>query len=164
MLSPFEELEYLADYLPDEGESVVMSRRSGELVCEALPQPEEPSLLSDAELYGRLVVANERLRRQTLVPIWVGLLVSFWACVGLHSLAGIGWNEWYFFAGLGLIAFAGVVAWIDFLQLRLYRYEVRPMVQVQIQRRGINLYSLVTAIGQAPELRTLMNVLSRWSD
>jgi hypothetical protein len=33
MFTPFEELEHLAEYLPDEGESVLITRKDGELVC-----------------------------------------------------------------------------------------------------------------------------------
>jgi hypothetical protein len=34
MATPFEELEYLADQLPEEGESIIVTRMYGELVCQ----------------------------------------------------------------------------------------------------------------------------------
>ena len=35
MNNPYEDLEYLAEFLPEEGESVIVTRRRGQLVCES---------------------------------------------------------------------------------------------------------------------------------
>ena len=55
MNSPFEELEYLADYLPDEGEAVIVVRKDGELVCEAFQREKYQEGITDPEFYGRLI-------------------------------------------------------------------------------------------------------------
>ena len=70
MSTPFEELEYLSDYLPEEGESVIVTRRAGELVCESGPGGRYGDGLLDPELYGRLVQWNLRLSSLSVLPIW----------------------------------------------------------------------------------------------
>ncbi len=44
MNTPFEDLEYLADYLPDEGEAMLVSRRDGEGVDTKGRDPVLPTL------------------------------------------------------------------------------------------------------------------------
>lgn len=161
MSSPFEELEYLSDYLPEEGEAVIVSRRGGELICEALPAESNRDLLADSEFYGRMVFANERLVSQGAFPIWTCVLGCFWICVGLHLTFGLGWNGWYFDAGVALSLLLVCFLWIRRRQTTLFYREIRPMLSVQLRRRMADRYSVIGSMRQHPELRTLLDVLSR---
>lgn len=164
MSTPFEELEYLADYLPDEGESVVVTRRSGELVCESLLQSQHPDGISDPEFYGRLVQCNERLNSQSAMPMWCCVIFFFWACVAVHQWSGLGWNGWYLDVGLGLIVLLGCFSWIRRRQTALFGTEIRPMLNWQIRRRRLDRYVILGAMRQHSELRTLLDEMSRWND
>ena len=57
MFTPFEELEYVAEYLPEEGESVLISRKDGELVCQPWRTEGLRDGIEEAPLYGLLVQA-----------------------------------------------------------------------------------------------------------
>jgi hypothetical protein len=114
MFSPFEELEYLADYLPEEGETVLISREAGELVCQPWLQEDFRDGIDDSRLYGRLVQANERLHNAGAMPIWVTLMGLVWLAILLHGAIGLGWSHWYVVPGLGLPALFGCFHWIRF--------------------------------------------------
>jgi hypothetical protein len=160
MNSPFEELEYLADHLPDEGEAVVLVRRDGELVCE--PYAREPQRSGiDPEFYGRLVQANERLDAQGAVPLWTAAVVVFWLCVALHKAVGLGWQWWSLDAGLLLLGVLGCFVWIRHRQYWLYRREVLPMLAAQFRRRRLDRFAVIGAIRQQRELRTLLDLMTR---
>ena len=164
MNSPFEELEYLADYLPEEGESVVVTRRSGELMCESFLHPQQRDDVSDPEFYGRLVQSNERLNSLSALPMWCCAILFFWLCVLVHRLTGLGWGGWYLDVGLGLIVLLGCFSWIRRRQATLFATEIRPMLNWQIRRRRLDRYAIMGVIRQHPELRTMMEELSRWDD
>lgn len=80
MFSPFEELEYLAEYLPDEGEVVLITRQSGDLVCKPLMDNDLRDGISDTQLYGFLIQANERLELAQRTPIWFCSVLYVWHC------------------------------------------------------------------------------------
>lgn len=163
MFSPFEELEYLADYLPDEGEAVLVTRRSGELVCESLQDGGHQQALADTAFYGRLVHANERLNSQGAVPLWTSLLLGFWGCVSIHKIAQSGWGSWYLDLGLVLFVLVGCMYWIRHRQERMFQKEIRPMLFGQLRRRQLDEFSLIAAVRQQPELRTLLDQLTKSS-
>src|SRR5579872_7257162 len=119
MTTPFEDLEYLADYLPDEGEAVIVARRGGELICEPLRQDSPQERALDAELYGRLVQANERLNAVGALPIWGAALLCFSLCVAVHKFTGIGWSGWYIDLGIALLILGGCYSWIQYHQRHL---------------------------------------------
>lgn len=164
MNTPYEELEYLADYLPDEGEAVLVTRREGELVCESYQRESTVPGLSDPEFYGRLVQANERLNTVGARPLWASVLFLFWACVAVHQVGGLGWEGWPYDAGLALMTPAGCFAWIKARQARVFRDEIYPIIRWQFRRRGLDRYTLIGAIRHHPELRTLLDELVRWDD
>lgn len=161
MSSPFEELEYLADFLPDEGESVIVSRSHGELTCENFQKERSFDEMASPEFYGHLVHANERLVSLVARPIWISLLVWFWACVAIHKSLDLGWGGWYLDLGLGLVAMAASYAAIRIHQDRYFKNEVRPTLNRQMYGSNLSKYALVGVIRQRPELRTLLNTLSR---
>lgn len=162
MSTPFEELEYLAEYLPDEGESVLVTRQSGELVCESFLHAQCRDGVSDPEFYGRLVHWNERLSAQSTLPIWCCAGLLFWLCVLVHKLGGIGWEGWYLDVGLGLIVLMGCWTWIRRRQSALFNAEIRPALNWQIRSRHLDRFAILGVLRQHPELRTLMEELSRW--
>ena len=161
MSSPFEELEFLADHLPDEGEAVVVVRRDGELVCEPLARDTQRQGGVDPEFYGRLVQANERLNGRGALPLWTCGVAAFWTCVALHKVAGLGWTWWSLDVGLVLLALLGCYLWIRRRQYWLYRREVLPLLNTQLRRRRIDRFALIGAIRQQPELRTLLDQMVR---
>ena len=164
MNTPFEDLEYLADYLPEEGEAVIVARRGGELVCEPFRQetPQERGL--DAELYGRLVQANERLNAIGALPLWGAALTCFCLCVAVHKWFDVGWNGWYLDLGIVLTLLAGCYSWIRWTQGRLFFRQIRPMIESQLCNRGLRKYALIGVARQHSELRVLLDHLVHWVD
>src|SRR5579872_1940670 len=153
MTTPFEDLEYLADYLPDEGEAVIVARRGGELICEPLRQDSPQERALDAELYGRLVQANERLKSVGAPALWgTALMLIFGACLALHKSADVAWEGWYFDVGILLAGGAVCYGWIQLRQRRLFREQIRPMLDAQLRCRGINRYGLMGVARQHAEL------------
>lgn len=161
MSTPFEELEYLADFLPEEGESVIVSRNHGELVCENFQKERPLDEMASPEFYGHLVHANERLNALVARPVWIALLTWFWACVLIHRQMELSWDGWYLDLGLGLVAMAVCYASIRFRQDRYFKDEVRPTLNRQMYGSNLSKYALVGVIRQRPELRTLLDTLSR---
>lgn len=161
MSTPFEELEYLADFLPEEGESVIVSRNHGELVCENFQKERPLDEMASPEFYGHLVHANERLNALVARPVWIALLTWFWACVAIHRQMKLSWDGWYLDLGLGLVAMAVCYAAIRFRQDRYFKDEVRPTLNRQMYGSNLSKYALVGVIRQRPELRTLLDTLSR---
>lgn len=165
MSTPFEELEYLADFLPDEGESVIVSRSQGELVCENFQKERSPDELASPDFYGHLVHANERLKSLIARPVWISTLIWFWACVLIHTKfgwgLGLGWGDWYLDVGLALGAMAASYTIIRLHQDRYFQQEVRPTLNRQMYGSNLSKYALVGIIRQRPELRTLLDTLSR---
>lgn len=164
MNSPFEDLEYLADYLPDEGEAVVVIRRGGELICEPFRQEAWREGISDSELYGRLVQANERLAVLGVLPLWVSTLAAFCLCVAFHHLTKIGWSGWYADLGIGLLALIGFFSWMRHRRRQLFRNEIRPMLETQMRRRELQKFSVIGAIRQHSELSSLLDELVDWTE
>ncbi len=162
MLSPFEELEYLSDYLPEEGESVVVSRRAGELLCEPYQTDSLREGIGDARLYGVLVQANERLNSLGAIPIWVTVIGFFWACIALGLLGLLDLNRWFLVPGLALLMLPGCIGWIRFRQHRLFIREVLPMLDSMMRVRRIDPYAFLGAVRQHEEMRTLMDEMIRW--
>ncbi len=161
MYSPFEELEQLADLLPDEGEAVVLTRMGGELVCRPHVTENGSDGVSDPEFYGRLVQANERLNALSVGPIWLAVLGLFWTCVALHLGTGLGWEGWFLDAGLAIFVMLGCARWIAGRQVHLYVSEIRPMLRRHLQRRCIDRFVLLGAVRMRPELRALMESMAR---
>ena len=189
MKSPYEELEYIADHLPDEGEAVVVSRQRGEIVCEAYREPtptSQPQVaqkvaavvppfptapivennlpgLTDPALYGRLLQANERLKGCVWSYIWPWVLSIYWLCVGCHWLTTSGWSTWYLDIGIALIVSIGAIVWIQHQQWKLFHNEICPVLERQMAERETNKYKLLSEMRQHPELKLLVTVLSRWT-
>ena len=162
MSTPFEELEYLADFLPDEGESVIVSRSQGELVCENFQKERAFDEMASPDFYGHLVHANERLSSLIARPIWVSTLIWFWVCVLIHTwFNDLGWGFWYLDLGLALVAMAASYVVIRLRQDRYFKQEVRPTLNRQMYGSNLSKYALVGVIRQRPELRTLLDTLSR---
>jgi len=164
MKTPFEELEFLADYLPEEGESVVVSRHAGELQCEALVGENARSGIDQPEFYGRMVQANQRLQSCMVLPIWTVLGALFCGSVFLQTWGLLGWTYWYAYVGLLLVALAAGRFWINTRQQHLFRAEICPMMAWQIQRYRLDKYSLIGVLRQHSELRQLAQRMTCWVD
>lgn len=163
MFSPFEELEQLADYLPEEGESVLITREEGELVCKPFPGDDLREGIDEAELYGFLVQANEKLHAVGAYPIWITVIGLTWLAIVMYGILGISWERWYLLPGLAIPVVLGTVNWIQQRQRRLFRIEVAPQLNRELTRRGIRDHALLAGVRQHGELRTLFDELVRWS-
>ncbi len=130
MNTPFEDLEYLADFIPEEGETMIVSRRDGELVCEPFAQETGREGITDPEFYGRLVQASERLSLQGTMPLWVCLVTCFWCCVAFHLITGIGWAGAFLDIGMAMMALMIGYCWIRARHQRMFQTEIRPMLEL----------------------------------
>ena len=162
MLSPFEELEYLSDYLPEEGEAVIVSRREGELVCEPFQPESLRDGITDPRLYGVLVQSNERLNALGALPIWASLIGFFWGCVALGVSGLLGWQQWYLVPGAALFVLPVCIGWIRFRQHRMFSRDVLPLLEGVLRVHRIDPHSFLGAVRQHEEMRTLMDELIRW--
>lgn len=162
MSSPYEEIEQLAEVLPEEGESLLVTRRDGELVCEAFPTDGVRDGVTDVELYGRLVQANERLESLSRWPLWLSAAAVFFVCSACHWLTGLTWRGWWLDLGLILVGVMASVRWIQLRQLNYFRTVILPMLQEQLGRRQSRKFTLIAAVRQHSELRTLMDFLVFW--
>lgn len=162
MLTPYEELEYLADYLPDEGQAVLVTRQGGELHCEAMARDDLREGIGDVELYGRLVQANERLNAQGSLPLWVTAMTLMGAGIVLFRLAHLGWTDWFVVPALGLVSLFACFHWIRLRQHRLFESDLLPALQRDARRRKISFYALIAGVRQHAEFRTLLDELIRW--
>lgn len=163
MFSPYEELEYLADYLPEEGETVLVSRQSGELVCKPFSDNDLRDGVDDAELYGLLVQANERLHTAGSLPLWMAVIVLVWTGILVHGVWGLGWQHWYLVPGLSFLLMFGALHWAHHRQSELFRLEILPQLTRELCRRRISPLALIAGVRQHGELRTLLDELVRWT-
>lgn len=162
MLSPFEELEYLSDFLPEEGEAVVVSRQAGELVCEPLQPDSLREGITDPRLYGVLVQANERLNALGALPIWVTVIGFFWLCAGLAALEKLDWQQWFLVPCIGLLLLPACIAWIRYRQHRMFTRELLPLLESVLYGHRTDPHAFLGAVRQHEEMRTLMDELIRW--
>lgn len=172
-MTPFEELEFLADYLPDEGEAVILSRRRGELVCEVVGDANEKNTttepapkvkgISDASLYGRLLQASERLKSCTTSNVWMWILACYGVCVGMHLVTGFGWEGWYFDLGIVLIVFCLATFWSQFQQWQLFTRDIFPMLEQVMLEHQIDRFELITRMKQHRDLSSLLASVLRWT-
>lgn len=162
MFSPYEELEYLADYLPEEGESVVITRQAGELVCKPHSFEDLRDGVEDAEFYGFLVQANERL--QTVGTHLIRWTIVLLASMGLllHGVLKFSWEQWYLLPGLAIPVVLGALHWIQRHQFQLFRQEIVPQLNRELAVRKIRPFALIAGVRQHSELRTLFDELVRW--
>lgn len=162
MHSPYEELEYLAEHLPEEGETLLVRRESGELICKAYQRNDLRSGVDDAELYGMLVQANERLHAVAAFPPWVAVIALAWLGISLHVTGILALSQWYVIPGLALPLCFAVFQWIQLRQHRLFVRCLRPRLASELRRRGISRLALIAGVRQHPELRTLLDELVGW--
>lgn len=162
MLSPFEELEYLSDYLPEEGEAVIVSRQAGELVCEPFQPESLRDGISDPRLYGVLVQANERLNALGALPIWAMTIGFFWLCAGLAFSGVLSWQQWFFVPGVALVMLPMCIGWIRQRQHRMFRRDIVPLLEGVLRAHRIDPHSFLGAVRQHAEMRTLMDEVIRW--
>lgn len=158
MSTPFEELEYLSEYLPDEGESVLISRKDGELVCQACGAGGLRDGVEEAELYGLLVECNERLSMRAAQPLWVMTSATFALLVAIFTIGGLSWSSWFVVPGTIFLALWGCSTWIRIRQLRLFHSELRPRIATALSDRNIETHALVAGMRQHVELRTLLDL------
>ena len=159
MATPFEELEYLSEYLPDEGESVLISRKDGELVCLNCAADGMRDGVAEAELYGLLIECNERLSMRAAQPLWVTSFVTFAGLVLLFTVGGLGWSSWFVVPGAVFLSLWICYGWIRARQMRLFIRELRPRIEIALDERAIDTHALIAGLRQHAELRTLLDLV-----
>jgi hypothetical protein len=160
--TPFEELEYLVDYLPEEGESILVTRRNGELQCEASQALGHADPIEHPVLYGMLVQMNERLAALCYLPASTAILVWFGICSLTEAMSGIGLPGWYLYFGLGLLSMFLSIAWVEYRQRQLFNRELFPQLVRKIRGMGLDHYSVVGSLRHHSELRTLFRQLAQF--
>jgi hypothetical protein len=160
--SPYEELEYLAEHLPDEGEALLVRREGGELHCEPMATDSLRDGIDDVELYGRLVQANERLNSQGTLPLWSAAVGVTLLAIAIYRGFGLGWTEWFVLPMLSLLALFGCFHWIRARQRALFEREIRPAIMRELMVRNLSPYALIAGVRQHVEFRTLLDELVRW--
>lgn len=163
LFSPYEELEYLSDYLPDEGESVLVTRQAGTLVCHPWRQSELREGIQDSQLYGFLVQANERLHAVGIGPLWAAAIGLIWLAIVLHGIFGLSWEYWYLVPGCSVLVFYGAFYWIKKRQQFYFENAILPQLQAELKQRRIPFYALIGGIRQHEEFRCLLDEIVHWS-
>lgn len=163
MFSPYEELEYLSEYLPAEGEVVLVTRQSGELVCKPWAQNDLRDGIQESQLYGFLVQANERLVAARSTPLWFMSIAVVWLTIMLHGVLGFGWGQWYILPGLTFLLVFGCRHWIHRRQQAYFQNAILPKLEAELQNRRIPFYSLVAGIRQHEEFQMLLDEIVHWS-
>lgn len=163
MSSPYEELEFLSDHLPGEGEAVLISREEGELVCKHWTRGNLREGVYDPDLYGRLVEANERLNFAGTLPLWIGLGTQVWIVILLHGILDLGWEHWYLAPAAAPLVLFVCYHWIRQRQQKTFRTDILPFLRADLARRRISAHALVSGVRQHAELRTLLDELVRSS-
>ncbi|WP_437204392.1 hypothetical protein [Planctomicrobium sp. SH664] len=162
MNSPYEELEYLADHLPEEGETLLVSRESGELICKSVSRSNLRGGIEDAELYGLLVKANERLHAAGVLPLWLSVIGVVWAGILLHLMHLLSWSGWFFVPGLAFVLLFAVFQWIRIRQRKLFRQKILPGLRPSLLQHGISPAALIAGVRQHVELRAVLDELIEW--
>lgn len=163
MFSPYEELEYLAEYLPEEGEMVLITRQSGDLVCKPWNENDLREGINETQLYGFLVQANERLEAAQITPLWLTSVFVVWLLIFLFGVIGLSWSQWFLIPGCLFLAALGCRYWIQKKQQRYFAKAILPLLQNELHNRQIPFYSLIAGIRQHEELRTLLDEIVHWS-
>ncbi len=163
MFSPFEELEQLAEHLPDEGECLLISRRDGELTYEPYRRDDLRDGVEEASLYGRLVQANERLNSLGTFPLWTSALGFVAFGVVSHATFEGAWQVWYMLPLLLVFTLCVCFHWIRWRQEIVFQTEILPALRMELRRRKVDVYSLIAGVRQHSELRTLLDELVRWA-
>ena len=163
MYNQYEELEYLSDFLPEEGESVVVSRRHGELACAPVRDNRLRDGVQEAQLYGRLVHANERLTSLASLPVWVAAMGVFWLAICLHILVYFEFSTWQWIPGQSLVVMFSCYHWYYIRRRWYFEGEVLPRLLAELRIRGLTPFELMAGVRQHPELNALLAELCAWN-
>lgn len=164
MFTPFEELEYLSEYLPDEGESVLVTRQDGELRCTEWREEGLRDGIDEASLYGLLVQCNEALNARATLPLWGTGVGVFWLLALVFMIGGLGWDRWFLVPGAGLTGLWVCFLWIRVRQRRTFQTLLLPRIQAAVRTRGIDMGALLAGMRQHVELRTLLDQFAQSPD
>lgn len=168
MNNPYEDLEYLSEFLPEEGESVIISRRRGQLVCESYLEPMHsqytngPALI-DRELYGRLTMADTRLRVIWQAPAIVAVLTFYLMSLTVHRMLSVGWSGWYLDLGLALLIGVTCYHFIQSQRRRYFLTTVCPALQKWMLDHQLDKYTLIAWLTMHRNLSALKEALTRWT-
>ncbi|MCA8989609.1 MAG: hypothetical protein KDA78_18320, partial [Planctomycetaceae bacterium] len=144
-MSNYEDLEYLAEYLPEEGESVIVTRRSGNLVCEPYQEPISDSQVGviSREFYGRLVAMNAKLRQFWTRPLALSALLIYLVCIGVQQWFQLGWSSWLIYGGICVAILMGTSLLVHFRQKLFLRNQISPQLNRHMAEHHLDKYTLV---------------------
>ncbi len=175
-MTPYEEIESIADFLPDEGKSVTLTRRKGQLVVEDLSSRRQhqddvnrerqlaaKQKLAEETLIGHLVQSKERLQHASLRTPVVFLVMTYAICVGLHMYYG--WSAINFPVVLSVIFFSGLAYWCNEQRevKRRFIYQVCPELDRVLTERNVDKFQLLGILKRDPEMAPLTRAISRWT-
>ncbi len=162
MLSPFEELEWVADFLPEEGQAVVISRESGELVCKPHTPVDLRDGVDDAELYGRLVQMNDQLAQQNVLVNWLTGATVFWGIILVYGVFSVSTAYWYIAPCFAFFALYAAQDWSRRRRGRFFKMVIRPKLEWTLARYRVRPYALLAGVSHHSELRALRRELLDW--
>jgi hypothetical protein len=122
----------------------------------------------DPDLYGMLLLADQKIGNVGTVSIWIWALLGLGSCVGLHmrwfdALTGMDCSAFRGFGVYMLICTTAftLFATIDSWQERSVYYSMRNEILNALQKNGRSVYSILTTI-QSDEL--LKNIAGQLKD
>lgn len=154
MSSAWFDFEKIADHLPTDGEAIIVFRRDGELGvkdCPVIPD----DLLSDPEVFGRLVISNEQCRAASgtlFVPALIAILLT---AGGLWKGLGLGWSWWWLHLAAVIAILGAQTALAGWLAGRAFRREVFGTIEQIRQTRRLTSPAFLAVIRQVPDLQVL---------
>lgn len=167
MNNPYEDLEYLSENLPDEGESVIISRRRGQLVCEPFmdsqTSSESTAGVINREFYGRLVATNAKLRHFWSRPLILALLLIYAVSIGMQQFFHLGWSDWVLYLAAATVILVSVGSLVRFRQRIYFRSIVCPLLQQLMSDHQIDKYSLIAYLSTQRQLGPLYVAMTRWT-
>jgi hypothetical protein len=176
-MTPYEEIETIADFLPDEGKTVTLTRRKGQLIVEdaSLHQKQQQDLMiqermlaakqrvAEETLFGHLVQASERLQHYSIKSFLFTLLAIYSVSVGVHYYMGWSAVNIPVVVGMALVFVSGYLLNERAELKKRFIYHVCPELDRVLTDRNIDKYQLLGIMRNNRDLAMLARAISRWT-
>lgn len=175
-MSPYEEIETIADFLPEEGQSITLTRRKGQLVVDDVTQKnrqqdaltqerlrQAKQRVAEETLFGHLVQANERLQNFSIKNFLFAILLTYATSMGLSWY--LGWESMNagVVVGVTLTILAGFVLNERNEVKKRFVYQVCPELDRVLTERNIDKFHLLGMMKNHKDLAPLARAISRWT-
>ncbi len=176
-MTPYEEIESLADLLPDEGEKVTISRQHGELIVEATTAQKQQfdqaivqerlliakQRVAEETLLGHLIEANERLQSYSLKSFLFTVITAYASCLLVNYYSNFSTFTWAVDIGIALFFLAGYLLNERSELKKRFVYQVCPPLDKVLMERNIDKYQLLGIMKSHADLTPLARAISRWT-